>query len=193
MHMFARTPERAIAAMAALGLVVTGCSSGSGSAEAPTEPSAPAAVPASAEGVDSSPEATPEVEAAPADVGVGPAAAAGEGTLTVNGTTYPLTITSCSFSGEGPADGSFEVDGTTDGGTFEMGQFFLNGDWSQTSVQLDLGAHKLYVIRTASSGGAVAATVDNGNVTYVDAYRDLDEPANSQVEIGQGTVNLTCP
>ena len=69
--------------------------------------------------MDSTPEATPETDAAPAGADVGPAAAAGEGTLT--------------------------------------------------------------------------ATVDNGNVTYVETYRDLDEPANSQEEIGAGTLNLTCP
>jgi hypothetical protein len=126
-------------------------------------------------------------------VDAGPAAAPGAGRLEVGGKTYDLTIASCEFNGEGPAEGSFEVTGSdSDGHDFEMTQFFLNGEWSQSDVQLDLGKTKIYVIRSSASDGAEPAAVDGSNVTWVESYRELDEAANAQVELGEGTLNFTC-
>jgi hypothetical protein len=45
--------------------------------------------------------------------------------------------------------------------------------WSQTSVQLDFGPKKIYVIRSAAREGAVPAVVDGTNVTWIETYREL--------------------
>lgn len=65
--------------------------------------------------------------------------------------------------------------------------------WSQTSVQLDFGPTNIYVIRSGTREGAVPATVDEANIAWIEGYRDLDVAANSQVDLGQGVLNLTCP
>jgi len=59
-------------------------------------------------------------------------------------------------------------------------------------VQLDLGPTKIYVIRTAASDGAPPAEVNGTNATWSETYRELDEAANSQEDIGTGTLNITC-
>ena len=185
-----------LSTLAALTLVLAACSSGSAGASDPAaEPAGSVAAPDSPEdagagSADPTPEETPATDTV-ADTG--PPAKAGEGQFVVNGATYALTITECRFNGEGPADGSFEVRATdADGHDFDMTQFYLNGDWSQTDVQLDLGPTMIYVIRSSASEGAVPAQVDAKNITWTESYRELDEAANSQVEIGTGTLNLTC-
>ena len=196
-----------VSMLAAFPLAVTGCASdGSGEGESSSE-AAPAEVmsgePAEMEDTSSegdsaadgsSTDPVPAEASDPAAVAdVGPAAAPGEGRLQVGGKTYDLTIASCKFNGDGPAEGTFEVKGTdADGHNFEMTQFFLGGDWSQSDVQLDLDKTKIYVISSSAREGAEPATVDGKNVTWVTSFRELDEAANSQVDLGEGTLNLTC-
>ena len=198
----------ALSALATLTLVVAACSGDSaGASDSTTEPAPSAVVSSAAADADdgsAGEDAATEEEAseAPAPeeasdevavVDAGPAAAPGAGRLEVGGKTYDLTIASCEFNGEGPAEGSFEVTGSdSDGHDFEMTQFFLNGEWSQSDVQLDLGKTKIYVIRSSASDGAEPAAVDGSNVTWVESYRELDEAANAQVELGEGTLNFTC-
>jgi hypothetical protein len=176
-------------------LILAACSDGSAGTDDPVaEPAGSVAAPSPAapeedESADPTPAETPAVAVAD----TGPAAKAGQGRFDVNGTTYALTVTECKFNGEGLAEGSFEVKATdADGHDFDMTQFYLNGDWSQTDIQLDLGPTMIYVIRSSASEGAVPATVDGTNVTWTESFRELDEAANSQVEIGTGTLNLTC-
>ncbi len=124
----------------------------------------------------------------------GPAAAPGEGRLEVGGKTYKISITECKFNDSGPSKGTIEVKGTADGGgVFDMTQFFLNDKWSQTDISLDVSEHsKIYVIRGRSTAGAEPAKVDGKNITWVEKFRDLDGPANTQKDIGEGKLNLTC-
>ncbi len=207
MNVLSPRPGRATAALATLSLAIVGCSSGAGSTDptsevaasnagAPTaEPDGPAATmadPGSAETpAEASPEATPEGAAGGGDTG--PAAAPGEGRLVVNGTTYALTISECEFTTDGPTKGTVDIKGTeASGASFEMTQFYLGDEWSQTSVVLDLGPTKVYVQRSGAREGAVPAVVDGANVTWTESYRELDEAANSQVELGEGVLNLTC-
>jgi len=195
-HMLSTGSGRVISTLATLSLVITGCSSDGGSTD-PTGGSASTATIApsagsSDPGTSAAPtEAPPEGSSSGGDTG--PAAAPGEGRLEVNGTTYALTISECKFTTDGPTKGTFEVRGTEAGGApFEMTQFYLSDQWSQTSVQLDLGATKVYVIRSGVREGAVPATVDGQNVTWIESYHELDEAANSQVALGDGVLNLTC-
>ncbi len=197
-----------LSTVAALAFAVSGCSGDGEGASDSSSQSGPAAVMSSApaEMEDGSAEedsameesaseesASGEASEAAAAVDAGPPAAAGEGRLVVGGTTYDLTIESCKFNGEGPAEGTFEVKGSdADGHDFEMTQFFLGGEWSQSDVQLDLGKTKIYVIRSSASDGAEPAAVDGKNVTWVESYKELDEAANAQVDLGTGTLNLTC-
>ena len=182
-----------LSTLAALTLVLAACSSGSAGASDPAaEPAGSVAAPDSPEDAGAG-SADPTPEETPATADTGPPAKAGEGQFVVNGATYALTVTECSFNGEGPADGSFEVRATdADGHDFDMTQFYLNGDWSQTDVQLDLGPTMIYVIRSSASEGAAPAQVDAKNITWTESYRELDEAANSQVDVGTGTLNLTC-
>jgi hypothetical protein len=124
----------------------------------------------------------------------GAAAAPGTGRFEVGGKTYTLAITECKFNDEGPSKGTFEVKATADGGAkFDMTQFYLNDKWSQTDVQLDVSpTSKIYVIRGRSSAGAEPAKVDGKNITWVEKFRDLDGPANTQKDVGEGKLNLTC-
>jgi hypothetical protein len=158
----------------------------------PTAGATPTSDPASTQPAGSTPAATPPPGGEGPDTGA--PAAPGEGRLEVGGAVYSFTIDECDFTTDGPTAGSFEVSGTTaDGSTFEMVQFFLGGNWSQTSVDLDdPGSKRVYVIRNRAAEGAQPASIDGTNVTWVETYFELDEAANSQTSIGEGVVNLTC-
>jgi len=181
--------------LALLALALAGCSGGSdGAGDAAQEPagteSSSAPSPEGMASTDPTPNDTSEAATA---TDTGPAAAPGEGAFEVNGTTYALSISECTFNEDGPAEGTFEVTGTdADGNDFEMTQFYLNGDWSQTDVLLDLGGTQIYVIRSSAREGSAPAAVDGKNITWVESFRELDVDANAQVELGTGTLNLTC-
>ena len=196
MHTPTTRSGRATAALATLSLVLAGCSGGGETTDPTPDPAKSSSVASSA---DSGGAATPSAAAPEAPSGgtgggdTGPAADPGEGRLEVNGKTYALTISDCKFTDDGPTKGSFEVNGTEGtGASFDMVQFYLGDDWSQTSVQLDFGPTQIYVIRSGTREGAVPATVDGSNVTWIESYRELDVAANSQVDLGEGVLNLTC-
>jgi hypothetical protein len=196
MHAISRKPGASLSALAGLTLMLAGCSSDSADTSDPVADAAESMVAPSAadDGQETSADPAPaEDPAADPVADPGPPAKAGEGSFQVNGTTYALKVTECTFNDEGLAEGTFEIAATdADGHPFEMTQFYLNGDWSQTDVQLDLGPTKIYVIRSAASDGAAPAEVNGTNVTWSETYRELDEAANSQQEIGTGTLNITC-
>jgi hypothetical protein len=188
---------RAAAGLATVGLVLAGCSGSAEPGDPTREPAESSSAAASAErsAAAASPVASPSAGSGGSEGGgdPGPAAAPGEGRLVVNGTTYELTISECTFRDDGPSKGSFDVSGIEAGGaSFEMTQFYLGDEWSQSSVQLDFGPTQIYVIRSGTREGATPAVVDGGNVTWIESYRELDVEANSQVELGEGVLNLTC-
>jgi len=196
-HTHSSMAGRATAALTTIGLVLAGCSGGGDTSDPTREPAESSAIAPSAEpgGAAASPIASPAATSAGSGGGgdTGPAAAPGEGRLEVNGETYALTITECMFQADGPTKGTFDVNGTeASGATFEMTQFYLGDEWSQTSVQLDFGPTQIYVIRSGTREGAVPATVDGANVTWIETYQELDVAANSQVDLGEGVLNLTC-
>ena len=186
---------RAVAALATFSLVLAGCSGG-GETTDPTRDPAKSSVAPSADtsGAATPPAAsTPPSSAGPVGGDTGPAANPGEGRLEVNGKAYALTISECKFTDDGPTKGTVDVSGTeASGASFDMTQFYLGDKWSQTSVQLDFGPTQIYVIRSGTRAGAVPATVDGKNVTWIESYRELDVAANSQVDLGEGVLNLTC-
>lgn len=197
MHVLPTSSGRVTATLATLSLVFAGCAGG----VEPTDPAkgstaSPGAVASTdPRSAGTSPAAPTEGTAGGSASGgdTGPAAAPGEGRFQVNGTIYALTITDCKFTTDGPTKGTFSVKGTEAGGApFDMTQFFLSDKWSQTSVELDLAATKIYVIRSGSREGATPAVVHGANVTWIESYRELDPAANSQVEVGEGVLNLTC-
>ncbi len=196
MHTPTTRSGRATAALATLSLVLAGCSGGGETIDPTSDPATSSAVApsAAASGAGTPPAASPEATSGGSGGGdTGPAADPGEGRLEVNGKTYALTISECKFTDDGPSKGTFDVNGTeASGASFEMTQFYLGDKWSQTSVQLDFGPTQIYVIRSGTREGAVPATVDGTNVTWIESYRELDVAANSQVDLGQGVLNLTC-
>jgi hypothetical protein len=196
-HTHSSMSGRATVALATIGLVLAGCSGGGETSDPTREPAESSATAPSAEpgGAGASPAASaPATSGGSAGGGdTGPAAAPGEGRLEVNGETYALTIGECKFQTDGPTSGTVEVRGTeASGAAFAMTQFYLGDKWSQTSVQLDFGPKKIYVIRSAAREGAVPAVVDGTNVTWIETYREFDVAANAQVDLGQGVLNLTC-
>jgi hypothetical protein len=192
---------RVAAALTSLSLVLAGCAGGGGvtdpTADPASDPTATAtAAPAASAGAGDPPDAASAAPATDAPAGggdTGAPAAPGEGRLEVGGTTHAFTISECDQRDDGPTKGTVEVRGTTtDGATFAMTQFYLNDKWSQTSVEIDDGSTKIYVIRSGTREGAVPATVDGSNVTWIEQFRELDLAANSQVDLGTGVLNLTC-
>jgi hypothetical protein len=121
----------------------------------------------------------------------GPAPAPGSGQLELDdGRAFAIAVSECKFQ----PGGTFTVKGTTDSGeTFEMTQFFLDGDWSQTNVQIEsANGDSIYVIRSRATEGAAPATVDGKSVSWTEEFRELDESANAHVYTGEGTLRLTC-
>ena len=121
---------------------------------------------------------------------VGPAAAPGKGTLDLGDKVYAITVTECEFK----TGGTFEVKGTTDdGSTFDMTQFYLGGNWSQSDMEVDNGKIKVYTLASSASEGAEPATVTGKNVTWTREFRTLDVAANAfDGPAREGTLNLTC-
>ncbi len=186
---------RATAALAALGLILAGCSGGGEATDPTVDPAKSSSVaPSSAAAGESPAAASQDVPSGGSGSGdTGPAADPGTGRLEVNGKTYAFTISKCKFTDDGPSKGTVDVKGSeASGASFEMTQFYLGDKWSQTSVQLDFGPTQIYVIRSGASEGAVPATVDGTNVTWIESYHELDVAANSQVAVGEGVLNLTC-
>ena len=186
---------RAVAALATFSLVLAGCSGGGETTDPTRDPAKSSVAPSADTSAAGTPPAasTPPSRAGPMGGDTGPAADPGTGRLEVNGKTYSFTISRCKFNDDGPSKGTFDVKGTeASGASFDMTQFYLGDKWSQTSVELDFGPTKIYVIRSGVSEGAVPATVDGTNVTWIESYRELDVAANSQVAVGEGVLNLTC-
>ncbi len=200
MHTLSTRSGRATAALATLSLVLAGCSGGGEATDPTIDPAKSSSIAPSASSGGESPAAASPVAASPAATSggsgsgdTGPAADPGTGRLEVNGKTYSFTISKCKFTDDGPSKGTVDVKGTeASGASFEMTQFYLGDSWSQTSVQLDFGPTQIYVIRSGASAGAVPATVDGTNVTWIESYHELDVAANSQVAVGEGVLNLTC-
>ncbi len=120
----------------------------------------------------------------------GPAAAPGTGTLDLGDKVYAITVTECKFQ----PGGTFTVKGTTDdGAAFDMTQFYLNDEWSQTQVQVETDKLNVYAIIGRATEGAEPASVTDKNVTWTREFRTLDVAANAFAgPAREGTLNLTC-
>jgi len=195
-----RLPKRMHLVIAVAGLFVlplAGCGGGDSEPAAAPEPTTEAVETDSteteqAEAEEVETEGAESEEAAPEEsVSSGGAPAPGSGQVELDdGRAFAIAISECKFQ---PA-GTFTVKGTTDGGeTFEMTQFFLGGDWSQTNVQIEsANGDSIYVIRSRATEGAAPATVDGKSVSWTEEFRELDESANAHVYTGEGTLRLTC-
>ena len=131
-----------------------------------------------------------ESESGASSSDVGPAAAPGKGTLDLGDEVYAITVTECKFQ----PGGTFTVKGTaSDGAAFEMTQFYLGDEWSQTQVQVETEALNVYAIIGRATEGAEPATVTGKNVTWTREFRTLDVAANAFAgPAREGTLNLTC-
>ncbi len=120
-----------------------------------------------------------------------PTAAPGTGKLELDdGRVFAITVTSCEFQ----PSGTFEIKGTSDRGSeFDMTQFYLGDEWSQTDAAIGFpNRDQIYVIVSRATPDGEPATVDGKSVTWVQTFRELDESANAHVYTGQGTLRLTC-
>ncbi len=172
-------------------LALAGCGGGDSAEPAATETEATSTEAETDEAVPTD-EETETDEADGSSSGATDAAApAGQGSLTLsNGTVYAFAVTECTFQ----PSGTFEITGAgDDGSTFDMTQFYLGEEWSQTDMSIDSGQTKVYVIARGSVEGAAPATVDGRNVRWAETFRELDAAANAQTTLGEGTLNLTCP
>lgn len=138
-------------------------------------------------------ETTDEAEADSAGgAAYGPAPAPGQGTLVLDdGRSFAITVTEC----EGEPAGTFSASGTSvEGSEFEIGNFYLGENWSQSQASLQFqNGDQIYVIVSRVAEGAEPATVDGPTLTWAQTFRELDESANQHVYTGQGVVRLTCP
>ncbi len=145
-------------------------------------------------GTTSESDATDDLEAnadtSSSDTAV-PAAAPGTGTLELDdGRAFAIVVTECEFQ----PSGTFEIKGTSDQGSeFDMTQFYLSDEWSQTDASIEFpNRDQIYVIVTRATPDGEPATVDGKSVTWVQTFRELDESANAHVYTGKGTLSLTC-
>jgi hypothetical protein len=121
----------------------------------------------------------------------GPAPAPGEGTLVLeDGRSFAIAISRCEFS----PNGTFTVRGTSDqGSSFEMTQFFLGEEWSQSQVSIEFpNDDQIFVIVSKATQDGAPADVDGKSISWVRAFSELDESANQIVYRGTGTLRLTC-
>lgn len=177
-------------------LALAACGGGSNSESAAQTATTSAAVDAgttTAEGDDlqqAETETVAETETGGGSSDAGPAAAPGEGTLDLGDKVYAITVTECKFQ----PGGSFTVKGTTDdGAAFDMTQFYLNDEWSQTQVQVETDKLNVYAIIGRATEGAEPASVTGKNVTWTREFRTLDVAANAFAgPAREGTLNLTC-
>jgi hypothetical protein len=182
-------------ALASAVVVLAGCGGGEGSASpAETEATAATEPEETLTIEDEVDETTAEPESASGGSSGtgGPPPAAGQGRLALDdGRSFTITIAECEFQ----PNGTFTVKGTSDAGkTFEMTQFYLGDDWSQSQVSLEDPAtnDQIYVITSSASDGAEPATVAGKSVSWTQTFRELDESENRHVYTGEGTVQLTC-
>ncbi len=199
----ARFPMRivlAVIAAALLGLVLAGCGGGStSSAGQESETVAEVETATTTTETESVDEAEPETdetettasESAGGTDASGPAPAPGTGRLVLDdGRVFAIALTECEFR----PDGTFEINGTSDeGATFDMTQFFLNDEWSQSDASIEFPNNdQVYVIVSRATEGAEPATVDGKTVVWTQTFRELDESANRHVYTGEGALQLTC-
>lgn len=127
----------------------------------------------------------------------GPAPAPGKGTLELDdGRSFAIVVTSCNLGeSEGtPTEGSFEVRGTSEQSSkFDMTQFFLNGEWSQTDASLEFPNRDQVYVLAFAAGGAEPAMLDGRSISWTQTFKELDESANAHVYTGEGSLRLTCP
>lgn len=181
----------AAVAVVLLALALAGCGGGDSAEPAATETEATSTAAEADEAVSTGEETEMEEAGGSSSGATDAAAPAGQGSLTLsNGTVYAFAVTECTFQ----PSGTFEISGAgDDGSTFDMTQFYLGEEWSQTDMSIDSGQTKVYVIARGAAEGAVPATVDGGSVRWTETFRELDAAANAQTTLGEGTLNLTCP
>jgi hypothetical protein len=172
-----------------IGLALAGCGGDSDSSAADTETEAVATTFEDTETATTAPATTEESSSSTDD---GAAPAPGTGTLVLDdGRVFAITVSQCEFL----PNGTFTVNGTGDqGATFELTQFYLGEEWSQSQVDLQFpNRDRVYVIVTKATEGAEPATVEGKSVSWTQpTFRELDESANSHVYQGEGTVRVTC-
>lgn len=190
-----RPAHRSGASLVLIGLlVVSACSGGTSPPDsaAPTGNANPGTTPA----VDASPTGAgepatdvPSAEATlpPVDL---PPAAPGTGRLDLGSRVFEIELSECTFQDGGTVTAEGE---TSEGFPFEFLQFYLNGAWSQSQVQVDTGPTVIHVIRSSAAAGAQPATVDGTRITWTEEFRELDVAQNAFIFSGQGSLNLTCP
>jgi hypothetical protein len=181
-----------IVAAATLVLALAACGGGSDSAASSDVETETVAVEETGTTTESDASDDPETNAdtGSSDTAV-PAAAPGTGTLELDdGRAFAITVTECEFQ----PSGTFEIKGTSDQGSeFDMTQFYLSDEWSQTDASIEFpNRDQIYVIVSSSTPDAEPATVDGKSVTWVQTFRELDESANAHVYTGKGTLSLTC-
>lgn len=185
--------QRGLVLVAALGLGLglAGCGGGGDSAAVESAPVETEAVTAPETEVAEETETETDAEERSGGTDDGAVPAPGTGRLVLDdGRAFAITVTECKFQ---PA-GTFTVEGTgDDGATFEMTQFFLNDEWSQSQVELQFpNSDSVYVIVSRATEGAEPATVEGKSVSWTQTFRELDESANRHVYTGEGTVRVTC-
>ncbi len=194
-----RLPVRAYVTPIALALLVLGLVGCGGRDESSVnQETVDAATPIETESVDDTATETAESGDTGSSEPAGPAPAPGKGSLVLDdGRTFALTITECEFvQGPGsPTAGTIEVQGTSEkGARFELTQFFLNGEWSQSDASIEFpNRDQIYVIVSSASADGEPATVDAKTITWTRTFKELDESANAHVYSGEGTLVLTCP
>jgi hypothetical protein len=188
-----RLATACVLGVALAAFLVAGCGGGDDAA-APAESEATQAEEATATTEESDDTATDETatESGESSAATGPAPSPGQGLLVLDdGRSFAIAISACEFQ----PNGTFNVDGTSDdGATFEMTQFYLGDDWSQSQVSLEYPETRdqIYVIVSKATDGAEPATVEGKSVTWTQTFKELDESANAHVYTGEGTVQLTC-
>ncbi|HUG64270.1 MAG TPA: hypothetical protein VMK83_03555 [Gaiellaceae bacterium] len=177
-----------LVACALLAIALAGCGGGDDAAsEDVAEIETAETQPETAETTDEA-----EADSAGGAAADGPAHAPGQGTLVLDdGRSFAITVTEC----EGEPAGTFSASGTSvEGSEFEIGNFYLGENWSQSQASLQFpNGDQIYVIVSRVAEGADPATVDGSTLTWTQTFRELDESANQHVYTGEGVVRLTCP
>jgi len=177
-------------------LTLVGCGGGSGSG---ADDESEAVSTGEDETSDTAAATTEEIDTSESSsTGTEPALPAGRGTLVLDdGRSFTITVTECQFNPDDgtPTAGTVEVKGTSErGSTFELTQFFLNGEWSQSDASIAFpNRDQIYVLVSSASSDGEPATVEGKTIRWTRTFKELDESANAHVYTGEGTLLLTCP